>query len=134
MTATTIEQSKKLIELGLSADTADMTWEKVAKCLTEDFYWKLIIGLDKAIKDNLFSYRNGHVLPCWSLSKLIELMPDKICIDNENYHINFNKKEVAYKGRITWEGQLGITIIDDNLINAVFKMICYLLENKLCIK
>jgi hypothetical protein len=111
--ATTIEQSKKLVELGLSADTADMYYP--LPCDESDL---------PQVGECCFG-----CTPAWSLSALIELMPNKICIDNENYHINFNKKEVAYKGRITWEGQLGITIIDDNLINAVFKMICYLLEN-----
>ena len=75
MIATTIEQSKKLVELGIDASTADMTIEKVSHGLTQDFKWELTVGLDAAIKENLFSYRNGFVVPAWSLSALLELMP-----------------------------------------------------------
>lgn len=71
---TSLEQSHKLAEV-LPHESADMTWEQVAHNLTEDFQWEPKIGLDVAIKENLFSYRNGYVLPCWSLAALLSVLP-----------------------------------------------------------
>jgi len=127
--ATTIEQSKKLIELGINIDTADMTWEKVAKSLTEDFYWKLTVGLDSAIKGNLFSYRNGHVTPAWSLSALIELMPIKI---RNSKQFTLYKGESGYSLTYFFHDEDYPIIKDDvTLLDTAFEMVCYLLENKL---
>ena len=77
MNYTTIEQSNKLVELGLNPDTADMKW----------YYWKdeidapkvPTLGSDKAA---LESYKNTQAvyLPCWSLGALLEVMPE---IDNQ---------------------------------------------------
>lgn len=65
---TDLEQSKKLAEI-LPVESADMTWVQV-----DDHTWKPTIGLDAAIKGNLFSYRNGYILPCWSLSTLFSFV------------------------------------------------------------
>lgn len=71
---TDINQSKKLAEI-LPIESADMTWEQVVNNLEESFTWKPTIGLNSAIKNNSFSYRNGYVLPCWSLAALINALP-----------------------------------------------------------
>jgi hypothetical protein len=69
--ATTIEQSKHLLELGLDPKTADMFWmdtNSVKPCL-------------KLMDDGIFNHRNYLVrfpnssLPAWSLSALLEVMP-----------------------------------------------------------
>ena len=69
--ATTISQSRKLIELGLDPKTADMFWmdtNSVKPCL-------------KLMDDGIFNHRNYLVrfpnssLPAWSLSALLEVMP-----------------------------------------------------------
>jgi len=73
--ATTVEQSKHLIELGLNPTSADMTYKQVAHSLADKFEFELRVGLDVAIKDNLFSYRKGYVIPSWSLSALLRLIP-----------------------------------------------------------
>lgn len=58
---TNIEQSKKLAEV-LPLESADMTWEQV-DLITGDTEWEPLLGLNVAIKDNLFSYRNGYTIP-----------------------------------------------------------------------
>lgn len=78
---TDLEQSKKLAEI-LPIESADMTWEQVTKDLAEDFTWEPTIGLNEAIKGNLFSYRNGYILPCWSLAALLKVIPK--CIGDYN--------------------------------------------------
>ena len=75
---TTIEQSKKLIELGLDPKTADMYYEQEIGRKTD-----VKVGKSLAIEQNLFSFRNGYEIPCWSLGALIDLMPLNI-LDKEN--------------------------------------------------
>lgn len=74
---TTIGQSKKLIELGLDPLTSDMcysfTGEHIEDAKDEDF--SVSVGLASAIRYNLFSYRYGYDIPCWSLGALLEVMP-----------------------------------------------------------
>lgn len=72
---TNIEQSKKLAEI-LPVESADMTWEQV-DLITGDTEWEPLLGLDVAIKDNLFSYRNGYMVPCWSLTALLNVLISK---------------------------------------------------------
>ena len=70
---TTIEQSKRLLELGVPADSADCYWQFRSDTLAEDWGYRCYIGTSPAIKDNLFSYRNGYTIPCWSVGRLIEV-------------------------------------------------------------
>ena len=78
---TSLEQSKKLIELGIDVNTADMCW-----CIR-----KLQWG---EINETIIAYpmlpnqeKSGDFkfIPAWSLSALLELLPETICFeDNEN--------------------------------------------------
>ena len=68
--ATTIEQSKHLFELGLSPETADMSY-------SEEYF-----GKDKDGKDDWCWRLNAcrfidieGIIPAWSLSALLEVMP-----------------------------------------------------------
>ena len=80
---TSIEQSKKLIELGINVNTADMhysTWT----ILNEGEYI-LSPNQGQTIEELQEDYGN-HVIPAWSLSALMELIPpgnillrDKLC-------------------------------------------------------
>ena len=65
---TSIEQSKKLIELGIDVSTADMLW-------TYDFVVNDINGLN-VISEQLKPEEND--IPAWSLSALLGLMPKSI--------------------------------------------------------
>ena len=120
---TSIEQSKKLIELGIDAKTADM-------CFLD--YNDLSI-IDGVLEDT--------DLPAWSLSALLKLLPECI-LRNDKSH-----KYMSYVPSYRWEitpskiyytdgndimdyasfgyGRNGVELID-----AVFKMICYLKENE----
>ena len=62
---TSIEQSQKLIELGIDRNTADMLW-------TYDFTVNDINGLN-VISENLKPEEKD--IPAWSLSALLGLMP-----------------------------------------------------------
>ena len=91
MNYTTIEQSKKLLELGLKPETADMSYgnfcvkglgycDQFRASLTPytkevEIYEenKKAYGIDKY--DGVVAW---EVLPCWSLNKLMELLPPSI--------------------------------------------------------
>lgn len=118
---TSIEQSNKLIELCLDVNTADMFWdlldgdepdEKIPNCCWDRF--------DITINE---------FVPAWSLSALIELIPDKISINDESYYLSFTKKSVEFRGPITWDGQKAKSFEMDNILDAAFEMVCWVINN-----
>ena len=78
MIATSVEQSKRLIELGLDPDTADMCYGAVFGKKVE--YW----NIPKAYKAD----RESGDMPCWSLSALIGLT--NVC-DRYELHLRSDK-------------------------------------------
>ena len=116
---TSIEQSKKLIELGIDVNTADMDYVPFTNNPAE---YDCVINV----------WNNEHEedwIPAWSLSALLELIPDKISINNESYYLSFTKKGVEFRGPITWDGQKAKTFEMDNILDAAFEMVCWLKEN-----
>ena len=115
---TSLEQSKKLIELGIDIKTADICWSidipdlptLLAYPITDCDNWE-------------------NKIPAWSLSALLELIPDKISISNESYYLSFTKKSVEFRGPITWDGQKAKSFEMDNTLDAAFEMVCWLKEN-----
>ena len=102
---TTIEQSKKLTELGLSRETSDM------------FYW---CGTDLRIGGYKAQDKDTDI-PAWSLSALLELMPPI-------YHL---KPMIDLEGNsIYYSGNDAPCTEGSTLMDAAFEMICWLLENK----
>lgn len=102
---TTIEQSKKLTELGLSRETSDM------------FYW---CGTDLRIGGYKAQDKDTDI-SAWSLSALLELMPP---IDHLKPMIDLEGNSIYYSGHDApcTEGS--------TLMDAAFEMICWLLKNK----
>lgn len=115
---TSRNQSETLMGLGIDVQTSDMCYMS---------YKVLATGYLKTI-DVLGD--NVDLFPAWSLSALVDLMPERIMIGDENYYLWFKKKAVEYKGPITWDGQKSKMFARDNLIDAAFEMICWLLRNK----
>lgn len=73
MNYTTIEQSKKLLELGLSPETADMFYfldPTPAGCI----YHLTVPQIGFGVKTREPEYDKGDV-PCWSVEALLELIP-----------------------------------------------------------
>lgn len=109
---TSIEQSKKLIDLGIDVNTADMCY---------------IDGSDKdcQVKDGTLDYED---IPAWSLSVLLELMPKELEDDLDLCYGTFygNGEYPAL-----WACSC-INYIDfgDTPVDAAFKVVCWLLKNK----
>ena len=117
---TTIEQSKKLLELGLSPESADMwynyhrdEWDKIKITSTTPSF--LMASLDD--------------IPCWSVGALLELIPDVITIDNNELDFellkgNNSRYYLGYCGDGIFRSQRGNSPID-----TCFEMVCWLLKN-----
>ena len=115
---TSIEQSRRLLELGLKKETADMAlienWEydlKDGKFFTGEYFERPIDyteGMD------------GYYIPAWSLHRLIEMCPDYI---EENY-FGVSAVDVSYYFGLC-EGSIGYKFVReggnlyDNIINCI---------------
>lgn len=102
---TTKEQSKRLLELGLDADTSDMCW--LAKKLwgndveipEEDRSYTLSMDKD----DSFCSRYDVDCVPSWSLHRLIAMLPDKIEVMPHSYFVlNLDKNSIAYIDSLGW--------------------------------
>ena len=123
---TTIGQSKKLIELGLDPLTSDMcysfTGEHIEDAKDEDF--SVSVGLASAIRYNLFSYRYGYDIPCWSLGALLEVMPDGVQT-NSNYTCVTIDITFVHNAVVTGSHR----VKNNTYIEAAYNMVVWLLEN-----
>ena len=98
---TTIEQSQKLIELGIDRNTADMCWQ-----------------------NNIFpiGFNDEDAVPAWSLSALLELMPT--CVLSV-----FNKTDGHLYRVVKDTDERKETEYHRNSIDAAFVMVCWLKKN-----
>ena len=71
---TSQEQSQKLIELGIDVNTADMYYD----VNSYGIQGKPEVSVGKVWSKDI---------PAWSLTALIELLPNKIVVNNENYFL-----------------------------------------------
>ena len=135
---TTVEQSKKLIELGLDTKTADMSWDSIydESHLMSDYKMSLIP----------YKYSSSICIPAWSLSALLDFLPSNIKTSNKfgtytykldlrKYDItdDVNMYQIAYGSpkdiNHSWKDMINTSERED-LLDVVFEMVCWLLENK----
>lgn len=127
---TTIEQSKKLIELGIDVYTADM-------------YWWNCHGFKLSASPYTEEVKKGfetHCLECipaWSLSALLEFIPPYLGEFSEGIDFGFGKAMngkwySAHYLQYLQDGNMKSvkTVTGDTAVDAAFEMICWLLENK----
>lgn len=136
MIATTIEQSKELVRLGLDPATSDMWW-------IDD---QLVAKSDKF--DFPSNDEETTVHCAWSLSALLEVMPITITKDGMEYrlkvfpsglfstHSDTSKWTLQYCGRdYSYRPRdkypILVIVTQHNIIDAAYEMACYLLRNNL---
>lgn len=107
---TSIEQSQKLIDLGIDINTADMLW-------TYDFVVDDINGLN-VISEHFKPEEND--VPAWSLDALLNII----------------ERTALFKTPQGWmcqtyvkEKVINLDNYCDNSIDAAFEMVCWLKEN-----
>lgn len=138
---TSIEQSKKLLELGLSPKSADMCYKTVdvdnaesdedcvfdlvCKPYTEYLKYVIPLGL------------NYKAIPCWSLGALLEVMPAVMMVDDDFFYQIQDRGiggsySYIYKNPLKkpWENGCWLHgTVDDSPTEAVYNMVVWLLEN-----
>lgn len=116
--ATSIEQSKHLLELGLSHDSADMVWTTA----NPDLPMLLAYPIEDCNSWN-------DKVPAWSLSALLEVIKGvfaytTIAISGASKGFNFIRcKDLNY----IWTHDVNA----DSPIDAAYEMVCWLLEQGL---
>lgn len=121
MNYTTIEQSNRLLELGLDPKTSDCNWQHAPGYENYD-------GKITGFWDDPEWGQSGDSkdLPCWSLGALLELIPDI-----PDCTILFAKSECEYGMCITpLDSGLALNEIEaNNPFEVVYNMIVWLIEN-----
>jgi hypothetical protein len=124
---TDLWQSMKLANiLPLKLESADMTLKREINKISKEIEWIPTIGLDVAIKDNLFSFRNGYVYPCWSLAALLEQIPERLRDkDGLYYDLEITKNSDLYSVYYynEDEGRFYYVSCKDTLVDACYEMI-----------
>ena len=135
--ATSIEQSKELVRLGLGPNTADCMW-----LVTSRARLHVLDG------EPISNYDRWENYPAWSLTALLEVMPITITKDGMEYklgvfpsglfstHSDTSKwtlqycgRDYSYKSRNKYPILAAITQHD--IIIAAYEMVCCLLEQGL---
>jgi len=124
--ATTIEQSKRMLELGLDPDSADMWWSN------RFVYWQPtpMIGISEE-QHQLYTFKwCDEDVPAWSLSALLDVMPNndywEICLwqyKDQRWQCVFDDVEFS-------NGETK-SFVADTPIDAAYEMVCWLLEQGL---
>lgn len=149
---TNIKQSKKLVELGIDINTADMHymyrhWEIDEN--TVGAQSDANIGFDLDFYHGADNDKTYHYIPAWSLTALMNLLPSEFTTENEfgkyiyeikirKYNLieDVNLHQIAY-GSYKWHEDGGYTWKDmintgekEDFLDACYEMIIWLLENK----
>lgn len=113
---TTLEQSKKLIELGLNPNTADMFWSTEFDMVICTPY------LTKSDFETLVPMCES--IPCWSLGALLEVMPDGV-------QTNSNRTGVSVDITFVHNGVVTDShgVKNNTYIEAAYNMVVWLLKN-----
>lgn len=129
---TTIEQSKKLVDLGIDVNSADMYYPYY---LEFDKYPSTPLALDDELKNYQLI---GEDIPCWSTEALLNILDEIIVIDeNEEYHLAFGKDGTSYYMFYEDVYRLVNNVIEEldfscsTLLTCAFEMIVKLKELKL---
>lgn len=107
--ATTIEQSRKLLELGLDPKSADFAW----------------VGEDGCFVKSSSDEVEDTETPAWSLEALIDALPSGTAFISKGrlvYSISFRKGGGGDENFVS-------TSYSKSLINQVFELVVWLLEN-----
>ena len=122
---TDLSQSRKLIELGIDVKTADMIWVLA----NPDLPMIKAIAYEDSDKNNKYY----EILPAWSLTALLGLMPKLYEFENDpndgGCQPNLCKGWDNNQWHIVYRSSIYITEWYDDPIDAAFEMIVWLKKN-----
>lgn len=124
---TSIEQSKRLLKLGLNPETADCqhfayTTDSKGKPIPKrNQKWITRIGIDKYVQ--VCGFMSATFIPAWSLHRLIELLPQDIHLDDyadTHYYLTINPFKVIYvNSHRLWIYQRDEGCLYDKLVDTI---------------
>lgn len=134
MNYTSVEQSEKLLDIGLNPYSADLKYKCIGFTMhttrpTDDFKYKVLP------KEQDIPHESKYDVPCWSVGALIELMPFAIYKDGKENKLEIRKDDAGYYVSSYWHyNDCGFylpehSVWDKILVDACYNMICWLLEN-----
>jgi hypothetical protein len=92
---TSVEQSKRLLELGLKKETADMMYRTYEKLSEEYRYYELVPEFYKPCIEGIV-----HI-PAWSLHRIVEIMFKGDIEGFVGYNIHANSVNIMYEYAIS---------------------------------
>ena len=127
MIATSIEQSEKLMELGIDTSTADMFWGYIRPWCHSDSsfdggYEEYPLPKEMWVSEEEYSYK----LPAWSLDALLKLIPSDVSLSKGTIRLQPYEE---LPDRWCCDVDDVHTTIEDAPLEAAFKMVCWLKEN-----
>lgn len=123
---TSLEQSRKLMELGIDINTADMFYSRA----------DVALGEMESYPNILYNEEIGDDIPAWSLAALLSILPFDLIVNNRRYIFSmckgFDKNGETYAIKYSIFNTtfyLHLTDFYNNPIDAAFEMVCWLKEN-----
>ena len=139
---TGIEHGRQLMELGCDTNTADLSWDYYLNVYNDDY----TTAYQPKISFTPYRFNEGRKynhpmqpppsLPAWSLSALLQLMPEIIYTDDDNNNQIYKMQVYNHDGQCCCDyvGELDndslICFASNSYIASAFQMICWLFENK----
>ena len=127
---TTIEQSKKLLELGLDPSAADMCyqyWDKNNDIPVSISYTDGVNMIKQtASYDVSYNKKLEALIPCWSLAALIELMPKTIISEGCCCYLFIDVNNISFD-YLSGFAQFN-SINADTLLDAAVENVKWLIE------
>lgn len=119
------EQSSRLLEAGVRPETADMYLDEFERLVAFEY---------RRIKSKAYQ---DTVLPTWSLSKLIDMIPDQIECEGYNYYLFILPRDKEFTIKYSAGSNLAKSYCRESLFDAITEMIEWLikegyLDKKLC--
>lgn len=106
---TTNEQSKRLLELGLKKETADMVYTNASLPYNKDVFHVICKEYLQLHKEVNYEISPFTFIPAWSLHRLISLCEHGITINHHENVVTYNMCRDFY----------GLETIYDNLIDCI---------------
>jgi len=144
MIATTIEQSKRLLELGVSPDTSDMYYTPTKRLVCDSYKTARDLARNIAPFINHGNDYEDSVIPAWSATALMRLLPSKIKTGEDiinQYTLDIRKNEwtdeidiyqIAYGNSFgssgSWHDMIN-SPEEESFVDAAFDMIVWLVEH-----
>ena len=123
---TDLEQSRKLAEI-LPIESADMHYSK-------DFDGSWFVDLAKYTSVKIPKYVGNieeHLLPCWSLGALLDVLPEDIIVLGTIYSINIHTKNKKWFINYKCNNEEFIGAYSNIFVDTCYEMILKLNEQKI---